>query len=243
MRRLLVGGGLVLVLGIAALVGGYAYYFSGLRTAPVPLGLSSPAAISPVPSNTPAPAAAVPAGRWTVGPNSTAGYRVREVFAGQTSNHEAVARTTALSGGLTLGGSSGALTASSVRVVAALAGLQSVDQVAGFNVANRDRIVRSTLNVSQYPDAVFEADAVPLPIGFEDGRAVSVSVPGRLLIHGVTVPVTASLQIQFANGGVMVAGTIPTTMPAFGISPPALPITAVDPAVTVEFQVAFAPGG
>lgn len=239
-------GAVVVLLAGVVLAGGYVYYFSGLRSAPAPLALNSPlpaqASVAPSPAPAATAAAALPTGPWTVVSGSQAGYRVKEVFAGQTSSHEAVARTTTVGGTLTLSGMPGALVATSIRVVVGLGSLQSVDQVAGFNVANRDRIVNSTLNVRQFPEAVFEADSVPLPAEFEGGGVVSVAVPGRLTLHGVTAPVTAALKVQLAGGRVAVAGSIPTAMTAYGISPPALPITVVDPAVTVEVQVSFAPG-
>src|SRR5579864_501641 len=103
-RKLLVP---IVAIAILALVGGaatYAYYFSGLRTSPPALALASPAAAaSAAASASPTSTATTTsyAGAWQVASGSIAGYRVREKFAGQTSSHEAVARTSAVSGQVT----------------------------------------------------------------------------------------------------------------------------------------------
>lgn len=236
------GGAAALALATAVLGGAYLYYFSGLRTAPRPLtlGRPGPAATATAGGQANSPVASLTGG-WTVATGSEARYRVREVFAGQTSPHDAVARTLQVSGGLSVSGLPGALQASSIRVVAGLAGLQSIDQVAGFNVSNRDRIVSRTLDVQQYPDAVFQADSFPLPASIESGQAVSGAVPGRLTIHGVTRDVTAQLQYQVTAGLVEVTGSITTDMTAYEIVPPRVPFTAVDPGVTIEFHVVLKP--
>lgn len=149
---------LVVVLGVA---GAYAFFFSGLRTAPRALALASPAAAASA-----AGAGADLTGRWTVAKGSQAGYRVKEQFAGQTSTHEAVARTSSVSGGLTVVRDGTGLQATGLRVDARLADLRSADQVAGRDVALRDRFVgRTSLMVQQYPDAVFQASTIAVAGG------------------------------------------------------------------------------
>lgn len=236
MRKLLIPAVAVAVLLVLGLVGGYVYYFSGLRTAPKPLTLSSP---SPVASAL-SPSAGGLAGTWSVASGAVAGYRVKEQFAGQTSSHEAVAQTSSVTGSLSVAGSTGSLQATGISIVVDLASLHSVDQVAGFNVSNRDRIVTQALSVQQFPNATFKAASFALPAGLESGQAVTVSVPGQLTIHGVTKDVTATIQAQLSGDTVQVAGTILTAMTDFGISPPALSITVVQPQVTIEFKLSFA---
>jgi polyisoprenoid-binding protein YceI len=239
-RKLAIGAGALVALALLGLAGGYVYYFSGLRTAPAALSLPSPSAS---PSAGPSPTATGGlAGTWKVTAGSQAEYRVQEVFAGQTSNHEAVARTSGVSGSLTVAGQADGLQATAITVTADLTSLHSVDQVAGFNVSNRDNLVSRTLSVSQFPEATFTAISVAIPAGLESGQAVSVSVPGRLTIHGVTRDVTAALQVQRSGGTIDVAGKILTDMTQFGISPPRVPITVVQPAVTIDFLVVFTPG-
>jgi polyisoprenoid-binding protein YceI len=174
---------------------------------------------------------------WQISANSLAGYRVEEKFVGQTSSHEAVARTSEVTGQVTIAqsGSTYQLTAATVTVQ--LGSIASVDQVAGYNVTNRDRIVSQTLDVSQYATAVFKAQPLTLPAGADSSSAVTVSVPGMLTIHGVTKNVTATVQLRVSGATAQVAGSISTNMTAFGISPPTVPFTSVQPAITLEFQL------
>jgi polyisoprenoid-binding protein YceI len=239
-RRALIPVVAVAVVVVLGGVAAYAFYFSGLRTSPAPLALSSPtpaASASAAASSTPSPATVASTVTWQVATGSLAGYRVKEQFVGQTSPHAAVARTSAVTGQVTIAqsGSSYQLTAATITVQ--LGSLTSVDQVAGYNVTNRDRIVSQTLDVSSFPTAVFQAKPVTLPAGADSGSTVTVSVPGTLTIHGVTKSVTASVQFRVGGGTAQVAGSISTNMTAFGISPPTVPFTSVQSAITLEFQL------
>jgi polyisoprenoid-binding protein YceI len=218
--------------------GAYVYFFSGLRTSPPQLALSSPAA-SPATSPT-AGASTASGGTWQVTTGSLAGYRVMEQFVGQSSAHEAVARTSDVTGTVTVTRNGSTYEMTSATITVQLANLASVDSVAGYNVTNRDRIVQRSLDVSTYPNAVFKAQNVALPAAAETGQTVTVSVPGQLTIHGVTKDVTASLQLRVTGGTAQIAGSIATNMTDFGVSPPTIGFTTVQPAVTIEFQVNLA---
>jgi polyisoprenoid-binding protein YceI len=234
---------IVAVAALALLGGGgaYVYYFSGLRSAPPTLALSSP---SPAASATSSPSNTTTAsgGTWTITTGSLAGYRVREQFVGQSSSHEAVARTSDVTGQVSIAQSGGTYQMTSATVTVQLRALASVDQVAGYNVTNRDRIVQGSLSVGSYPTAVFVAQPVTLPAGVETGQAVNVTVPGQLTIHGVTRDVTAILQLRVSGTAAQIAGTIATNMNDFGISPPSIGFTTVQPAVTIEVSLNLAQG-
>jgi polyisoprenoid-binding protein YceI len=218
-------------------LGGYAYFFSGLRTSPPSFALASPSASA---TSTVAPAGA---GSWQIASGSLVGYRVSEQFAGQTSAHEAVARTSDVTGQVTIAKSGSTYQMTSARITVQLANLASVDQVAGYNVTNRDRIVQRSLDVSSSPTAVFAAQNVTLPAGVETGQAVTVSVPGQLTVHGVTKNVTATLQLRVTGSTAQIVGSIPTTMTDYGITPPTVGFTTVQPAVTIEFQLNLTKAG
>jgi polyisoprenoid-binding protein YceI len=224
----------IAAVGILLLAGGaaYAYFFSGLRTTPQPLALSSP---SPVASGAPAAAATDLNGRWVVGQGSKAGYRVKEQFVGQTSPHEAVARTTSVSGGLSVQQAAGAIQASGLRVAVDLSQLKSEDQVAGYNVTNRDRLVSQSLSVFQYPQAVFQAQSITVPAALTAGQAVDLSVPGQMAIHGTSKDVTATVHLQLSGNQVQAAGSIPANMGDFGVAAPQVPFSKVDSQVTIDF--------
>ena len=218
------------IAAVAALIvlgggGAYAYFFSGLRSTPPTLALSSP---SPIASTSASPTtASAGTGTWTVASGSLAGYRVKEQFVGQSSSHEAVARSSAVSGQATIAQSATAYQLSAATITVQLTSLASVDSVAGYNVTNRDRIVQQSLNVSSFPTAVFEAQSVTLPAGAAVGQTVTVAVPGKLTIHGVTKDVTANLQLRVSGSSAQIAGTIVTKMTDFGVNPPSIGFTTV----------------
>jgi polyisoprenoid-binding protein YceI len=233
-RTLLFGaGGLIVVLVLVG-VGGYLYYFSGLRQAPTPLALSSPQASGD------SQAAADLAGKWGVQSGSQVGYRVHEQFVDQSSPHDAVARASGVSGGLTIQQAGSGLQATGITITAQLTDLHSVDQVAGRDVNSRDRVVTRSLSTQQFPDATFTASSVPIPASALRGEAVTLTAPGQLTAHGTTRPVQANLQGRVQNKQLQLAGTVPLKMTDFGITPPQFPFVKVPPEATVEVQLSLA---
>jgi polyisoprenoid-binding protein YceI len=233
----------VAVLAMLGAGGAYAYFFSGLRTSPAALALSSPSASpSTSASSTASSTIAVGSGTWTIASGSLVGYRVNEQFVGQSSTHQAVARTSDVTGQVTIIQSGGTYQMTSATITVQLASLASVDSVAGYNVTNRDRIVQGSLDVSSYPTAVFVAQPVTLPAGAATGQTVTVSVPGKLTIHGVTKDVTATLQLRVSGRTAQIAGTIASNMTDFGISPPSIGFTTVQSAVTIEVSLNLTQG-
>ncbi len=233
------------IVGLAALVvllalgagGAYVYVFSGARTAPKPLALASPVAPAATSAAASAAAGGSLAGSWTVSSGSQAGYRVKEQFAGQTSQHEAVARTSDVAGGVTVRAGASGLEADGLRFAAQLANLQSVDQVAGYNVSQRDRFVSRSLDVSQYPDAVFQAASVAVPASLATGGTATLMVAGQLTIHGTTRSVDANVQARLVGSALQIAGQVAVVMTDFGVTPPQAPFTVADSHVTIEFQL------
>jgi len=225
-RRLLVVAGVAAVLLAGAAGAAYLYYFSGLRTAPPRLTLVTPSAGA---------AAATPgtlAGRWTVAAGSQAGYRVSEQFVDQTSPHEAVARTTDVQGGFTLQEAGSDLKATGISFTVGLAGLQSVDQVAGHNVTQRDGLVQRSLEVSRYPNATFTAADLALPAG-----ETAAKVNGSLTIHGVKRQVEFDIQGQIQGSQVSLAGSTTIDMRDFGVQPPQAPFVTPSSQARIEFSV------
>src|SRR3989442_11507998 len=191
----------VAALAVVGSAGAYVYFFSGLRTSPPSLALASPSA-------SPATGASANAGTWQIATGSVVGYRVKEQFVGQTSSHEAVARTGDVTGQVTIAQTGSSYQMTSAKITVQLSGLASVDSVAGYNVTNRDRIVQRRLDVSSFPTAVFEAQSVALPAGAETGQTGTVSAPGKLTIPAVTKDVTATLQLPMTPGTAQIAGSM-----------------------------------
>ena len=232
-RRLTIAGaGAAVLLAIGA-GGVYVYFFSGLRSSPVALKLS--------PTSSPAvgtsPIATDPAGTWKVASGSIAGYRVRETFAGQSSVHEAVARTSAITGGLTTNATGTTLQVTGIDFTADLTALHSIDQVAGHDVAQRDSVVSRSLELNRFGSATFKASALALPADFTTGATDSLSIQGQLTVHGVTRDVTAAVQIRLNGAQVQADGSIQVQMSDFNITPPQAPFVTVQTAVTIEFQL------
>ena len=142
-----------------------------------------------------------------------------------------------MSGGVTVQQGASGFQATAIKFSAQLANLKSVDQVAGLDVSRRDSIVSRTLSVSQYPDATFQAENVDLPASLASGGKESVTIPGQLTIHGVTRSVQLTVQLQVSGGQVQAVGSTSFRMADFGVSPPQVPITTVQPQVTLEFQL------
>lgn len=233
-RAVLLAAGALLVLLMAG-AGAYAYFFSGLRSAPPPLALATPSASSPSAATTATPAAGL-AGNWTVAPGGQARFRVRESVAGLAAAHEAVAQSTDVSGGLTLTAAGADYQASAIRVAVGLTGLRSIDTLAGHDVSQRDGSVQRALATFQFPQAVFEAGPVTVPAAIADGRPQTLDVPGRLTLHGVTRDVRATVQVQVTGDVAQAVGRIQVDMTDFGVQPPRAPGIAPEAATTLEFQ-------
>jgi len=232
-RFLIAGAAVIAVIALAG-GGAYVYFFSGLRSSPNALGLSA----SPSAQASTSPSASTAgslAGSWTVTTGSLAGYRVKELFVGETSKHEAVARTSTVTGSLTVAGASTGYRVSAITITAVLTGLHSVDTVAGRDVSQRDGFVSRQMNLQQFPSATFTASSVSVT-GSTSGP-VDLSLPGKLTIHGVTKDVTASAKAQLSGSKVEVAGSVSIVMTDYGVTPPSVPFTTVDPQVTIEFDI------
>jgi hypothetical protein len=233
-RPVLIAGGVAAALVVLALAGSYAYFFSGLRSAPKPLSLTS---------RTQSPAArsgGTLAGTWSAGSGSLARYRVKEVFAGQTAAHEAVAETSSVSGTIAVRDTSGGGAMTDLQVTSQLTDLHSADSVAGLSVSRRDRIVQGSLSTSQFPNATFVARNVQLPASLAGGSTVKLTVPGQLTIHGVTRTEQVTVQVRVAGATADAAGQTSFDMTDFAVQPPQVPITTVQPQVTLEFQLNLA---
>ncbi len=228
-RLLLAGIAAVAVVAVAA-GGAYVYFFSGLRASPGGLALSSPS-----PSASSSPTTGI-TGTWTVTTGSVAGYRVKELFVGQTSKHDAVARTSTVSGGLTVSGDASSYQVSSITFTAVLTDLRSIDSVAGRDVSQRDFFVARQMSLQQFPNATFTASAAAVA-GTVTSQPVDVSLPGKLTIHGVTKDVTATAKAQVTGGRIEIAGTVSIDMTDYGVSPPTVPFTTVDSQVAIEFDI------
>jgi polyisoprenoid-binding protein YceI len=168
-------------------------------------------------------------GEWTVGGDSEAGYRVHEVLNG--SDVTVTGRTDSVSGSATVAGTS--ITTATITVRVADIATDS---------AQRDSYFRdSAMDAAAFPTATFAltapvADAVPSGSG-----TTKVEATGNLTLHGVTKPVTATLEVGLNGDGVDISGSVPITFSDYGVQAPSLGFVRVDDAGSVEFLVHATP--
>lgn len=224
-RRWLVRTLVAVVVAVGLIVGGPWLYAKVIVPEPrEPLALSTP---SPSPDATVDPSAEPLdlEGTWLVGDGSLAGYRLGEVLSGEQVT--VAGRTDEVSGSVTV--TAGMLT--QATVVVETAGI-ATDESA------RDAYFRRALDTTTYPQATFELTA-PVDVSMiatETGTVV-VDAPGNLTFHGVSRPVTASLEVQRTAEGVEVVGQLPVVLEEYGLEAPDLGFVTVEPTGSVEFRL------
>src|SRR2546423_1300480 len=156
-------------LALVAVLAVIAVMFVLLHGRAQPLGLAQPTprtpAASPSPNDPLAQACrrrAVPgsssagvSGLWALQPGSLAGYRAHEKFAELTSPHEAVARTNALSGWILVTGG-GPIQIEAACIAIDVRTLHSVDELPGFNTADRDEAALGMPDADSHPSVIFQ---------------------------------------------------------------------------------------
>jgi polyisoprenoid-binding protein YceI len=228
MRRGLIASGVALAILCALGIGLFVLLDS--HHAPGPLALTSP---------TPVVSPGSLAGSWKVGSGSEVGYRVNEQFINQPGPTQAVARTSKVSGGVQISGTGPSLRATAIHFSADLSSLQSQDKYATYQLYQRDFFIRTVyLQTDQFPTAEFQADSVVIPATIESAPT-SLTVSGRLTVHGVTKSVTANMQIQLTGDAVEVAGSVMVDMRDFGIEVPDISFTKAQPEVVIEYRLLF----
>jgi polyisoprenoid-binding protein YceI len=222
-----VAAGLVLgAVGVGLL---YLVVFAG--SSPQKLALSSPAASSSASTNTPASTAG--AGTWTVASGSQAGYRVREQLASLPAPSDAVGRTSAITGSLTLTQSAGsyAVTAASFSV--------NVSTLTSDKAQRDQRIHRQGLESDRYPKATFQLSSpIVLPAGAASGQTIHAGATGALTIHGVTKTVTIPIDALLSGSQIQLVGSISFPFSDFGMIPPSIGgFVSVQNTATMEFKL------
>lgn len=241
-QRVLIAVASVLGAVVVAVGGLYAYIAFSNRDAPPPAALTPQTAI---PSGASGGAVALGSGTaaagscdtaavdgtWTVSPDGTsfAGYRVTEKLASLPARSDAVGRTSAVTGSMSLGGTSVA----SAKFEADLTKLTSNEQ-------RRDNFIRHDgLESSTFPTATFTL-ASPLALGGipAQGSSLSVKAQGSLTLHGVTRTVTMDLQGQRTCAGLEVVGSLPISFADYSMSAPSIGgFVSVDDHGTMEVKL------
>ena len=239
---------LVAVLAVAG--GGYLAYDNVLRgddVAPLTLPTASPvgaaATDAPAPSADPAASSTTDpgaetgvAGTWNVA-EGEAGYRVREQLASQAAESDAVGRTTAVAGSITIvaAGDGAQLTEGSLTV--------DTSTIVSDEDRRDNRLRSEGLETDAFPTATFTiTQPVDVPAAALSGTATDLTLAGDLTLHGVTKAVEIQAQAQLVDGQVQVAGSLTFPLADFGITAPNVGgfIISIADEGALEFRVSFA---
>jgi len=234
------------IVAVAVLITGgtyvYIHFIEGDPPAPLTLDTagSSSQTTTPSPTTTPttsAPSATTPAPTTPTNgtavtyrptPASVLGYRVKETLFGQSN--EAVGRTSAITGSLTMDGA----TVNTVELSVDLRTVKS-DQ------SQRDgQFHQRIMETNRFPMATFKLTQ-PLVLANvpSDSTVVHAKATGDLTLHGVTKSVTFDLSAQRDGANIKVNGSIPVLFSDYRIANPSGgPATTADNGV-VEFLVVF----
>jgi polyisoprenoid-binding protein YceI len=205
---------LVLGIGAVAVVAAGLFVYFGL------LSNDAPEEFSLERGSTENTAAAPPAGElagiWTIA-GGEAGYRVREKLANLPAQSDAVGRTSAINGQVTIADESGSHTARNANFTVEVAQLKSDE-------SRRDNRIRTTgLETDKYPQATFVADGpIAIPPDAVDGKVVTVQAEGDMTLHGVTKKISIPLQVQRNGDRIRIVGNYDFTWEDFGMTAPSV---------------------
>jgi polyisoprenoid-binding protein YceI len=172
-----------------------------------------------------------------------AGMRIRESFLSGIADHTAVGRTSEVEGSLTIDGTS----VSEGSFTVDMTSIEFTDTPAGLDVASRSNAMQDAgLETDTFPDATFELTA-PIDLGElpGTGEVVTQEVTGDLTLHGVTKPVTFSVDAQLVDGEIEIATTDPVevVLTDYEIEAPVQgPVAEVADSGSFEFVVRLAKG-
>ena len=176
-----------------------------------------------------------PDGAWEISPGTEAapvfvGYRIQELFGGDTIKRTAAGRTEVVTGAMTVDGD----TVTAVDVVADVQQLQS-DQDRRDNY-----IADNALQTNQFPEATFAlTEPIELRTRPTVGESIATTAIGELTLHGVTREVEVEIEAAWTGDVIDVAGHAPIVLGDYDIDAPDTPIVSVDGDGEMEFQLVF----
>lgn len=168
-------------------------------------------------------------GRWRATDASQAGYRVKEILLGQ--DHEAVGRTSAVTGEVTVQGAKvtkGGFTVDLTTVRS--------DQ------DRRDKQFHNRImDTAAHPTAKFTLTG-PIDISSLTAGSGTVPATGNLTLRGTTHPVTVDLKVQRSGANIQVSGSIPVVFADWDIPNPSFGPVSTDDHGQIEFALVLARG-
>jgi polyisoprenoid-binding protein YceI len=180
--------------------------------------------------------AATPNGSWEVKPGKVeegfVGYRMQELFGGETIKKTAVGRTPDVTGSMTVAGTS----ISDVTIEA------DMTTLASDRTARDTKMTTDGLETNDFPDATFTATGpVALPAAAAKGTAVKATVDGELELHGEKKAVEVPVQACWTGATIRVTGSAPVVLADYGIDQVETPIVEMDDHGSFEFELTFVP--
>jgi polyisoprenoid-binding protein YceI len=152
-----------------------------------------------------------------------AGYRVHEVLFGQ--HHTAVGRTSKISGGIEISGTT-------VDAADFTVDLSSVKSDQTSRDAQFDGFIMETY---EHPNARFHLTSpIPLAPLPSVGKTVTESATGQLTMRGVTRTVTFALSAERTDGAIDVDAEIPVIFSDWHIPNPSFAVAQVGKTGTIE---------
>jgi polyisoprenoid-binding protein YceI len=175
-----------------------------------------------------------PDGTWKVqaGADVFVGYRVQELFGGDTLKKTAVGRTPGVEGTMTVSGTQ----VTAVEITADMTQLKS-------DRAPRDGQIKTRgIETDSFPTATFKlTQPITLPGTPEKGKEVDVTAIGELTLHGVTRTIELPLKASWTGDTILVAGGAKVAFSDYAIEPPTNAIVSVDDNGEFELQLTFVP--
>lgn len=231
-RTYLIGIPIVLILAVT--VGPFVYIHFIEADPPAKLSLSTHSTTTTAATTTAAAtdAAATDAtsldGTWKVTTGSTVGYRVNEVLFGQ--KNEAVGRTTAVTGQLTLAGTT-------VSLASFSADLTKVTS----NETRRDGQFRNRImETGTYPTAKLKlTKPIVLPNIPANLTKISVQATADLTLKAATKSITFTIDAQRNGNKIETSGSIPIKFADYGIDNPSGGPASTEDHGVLEFLVVF----
>jgi len=176
--------------------------------------------------------ASSPTGSWKVQPgeNVFVGYRMQELFGGETIKKTAVGRTAAVTGTMTIDGNQ--ITAASIT--------GDVTQLKSDQARRDSAIKNQALETNKFGQATFVLTSpIALPSTAAVGETVNVTATGDLTLHGVTRSVEIPLQARWDGTVIDVAGGAHIVLADYAITPISSGFVAIDDNGEFELQLTF----
>lgn len=168
-------------------------------------------------------------GAWTIGEGSQAGYRVKEVLFGQDA--EAVGRTEAVTGSMTITGS----TVTEVEVEVDMTTVASDEDRRDGQFHGR------IMSTGEYPTATFSlTESIGVGSLPADGQEITATATGELTLRGVTMEITFEVTAKRSGSSVAINAAIPVDFDAFEIPDASGGPASVGRDGTLELLLVFA---